>query len=514
LEKITAVEELLAFLGIVIHMGIYIYPTRRKYWTRGNKGDRWVQGIMSRERFEQILKAWHVENYGAYTQAEIKALKAEDPFWAVAKFAEELSDNFEKYWQPYQNIAVDEQTVGWKGPHEARQYNASKPEKRHLKLLSLNDSYNGYQCKFYLYRGAREDRPRGLPATAYPAWRLTADPKYHHKGLCLYADNWFGSFIMSNILNERGIESITTFKGGRTGVPAQFSKKKNTQRLPKRNRGEGTTLRAVMAGKEIFFTNWMDKKPVNMLHTIPSFNSTCSRWVKKKQQVLCKVGRSERKGFFQPGVFRRYNEGMGAVDSQDQRLEAYRTSVKTRSWQTKMLCHFINQAVVNIFLWQKSLYRNCTCGNCLPDYHLTFREGLAEALTELWVQDRSNVEEERRPQRLTKKDWETTYSRLQGVHTPIERRPPVDQRTVGKKRKGRSTNTRNFIWNRCIICRMSTPVYCKNCKVYLCIKESARDWNCWEQFHTCNNLDDKDYIPSESGSDEDDSKDEQESDEE
>ena len=112
----------------------------------------------------------------------------------------------------------------------------------------------------------------------------------------------------------------------------QFSKKKNTQRLPKRNRGEGTTLRAVMAGKEIYFTNWMDKKPVNMLHTIPSFNSTCSRWVKKKQQVLCKVGRSERKGFFQPGVFRRYNEGMGAVDSQDQRLEAYRSSVKTRSW--------------------------------------------------------------------------------------------------------------------------------------------------------------------------------------
>jgi len=148
-----------------------------------------------------------------------------------------------------------------------------------------------------------------------------------------------------------------------------------------------------------------------MLHTIPSFNSTCSGWVKKRQQVLCKVGRSsERKGFIQPGFFRRYNEGMGAVDSQDQRLEAYRSSVKTRSLQTKMLCHFINQAVVNIFLWQKSLYRNCKCGNCLPDYHLTFWEGLAEALTELWVQEHSNVEEEDRPQRLAKKDWEMTYS--------------------------------------------------------------------------------------------------------
>ena len=30
-KKITGVEELLAFLGIVIRMGIYIYPTRRKY---------------------------------------------------------------------------------------------------------------------------------------------------------------------------------------------------------------------------------------------------------------------------------------------------------------------------------------------------------------------------------------------------------------------------------------------------------------------------------------------------
>ena len=79
-KNITAVEELLvAFLGIVIYMGIYyIFPTRRKYWTRGNKGDRWVQGIMSREkRFEQILKAWHVENYGAYIQAEIKVFKTE-----------------------------------------------------------------------------------------------------------------------------------------------------------------------------------------------------------------------------------------------------------------------------------------------------------------------------------------------------------------------------------------------------------------------------------------------------
>ena len=163
-----------------------------------------------------------------------------------------------------------------------------------------------------------------------------------------------------------------------------------------------------MAGKEIYFKKWMDKKPVNMLHTIPSFNSTCSGWVKKRQQVLCKVGRSsERKGFIQPGVFRRYNEGMGAVDSQDQRLEVYRTSVKTRSWQTKMICHFINQATVNIFLWQqKSLYRNCTCGSCLPDYHLTFREGLPEALIELWVQDRStNVRKETGPKvRLTKKD--------------------------------------------------------------------------------------------------------------
>ena len=209
-------DELGAFLGIVIiHMGLYIYPERRKYWQRGEKGDRWVQSIMSRERFEQILKAWHVEDYSAYTQEEIKAFKDLDPFWAVASFAEEMSNNFGKYWQPYQDLAVDEQTVGWKGPHEARQYNSNKPEKRHLKIQSLNDSLNGYQCGFYLYRGAREDRPRGIPATAYPAWRLTANEKYHNKGYCLYTDNWFGSFIQTHLMDRNDI-NIQSWKNGRT----------------------------------------------------------------------------------------------------------------------------------------------------------------------------------------------------------------------------------------------------------------------------------------------------------
>jgi len=497
-SNIDEAEELGAFLAIVIHMGIYIYPERRKYWQRGQKGDQWVQSVMSRKRFEQILKAWHVEDYSAYTQEEIKAFKEADPFWAVASFAEELSNNFEKYWQPYQDLAVDEQTIGWKGPHEARQYNSNKPEKRHLKIESLNDSFNGYQCRFYLYRGAREERPRGIPATAYPAWRLTGNEKYHNKGYCLYTDNWFGSFMQTHLMAQRGIETISTFKGGRIGVPGQFSKRKGTK-LAKRNRGEGTTLRTVLLGKEVFFTNWMDRKPVNMIHTIPSFNDSCRRWVKKK--VLCKVGRSDRRGFFQPGVFKNYNKGMGAVDTIDQRLEAYRSSVKTRSWQTKMLCHFLNLIVVNLFLWTKHLYRNCKCGNCLPHYHLTFREGLCDALVKPWGISQGKKEEQERPQRLTKKHWERHYSRLTGLHIPIETRLPEDQRTVGKKRRGDSTNTRNFIWKHCILCRTNTPVSCKQCKVYLCIKESANEWNCWEHFHTCRQLQDSEYIPSESGSD-------------
>ena len=105
-------------------------------------------------RFEQILKAWHYENYMEYTAEEIKQLKALDPFWPIASLEKDLNARFGAMMKPGQFLDIDEQCIPWKGRHKCRCYNKSKPVKRHFKVLSLNNSAlcNGYQKQFYIYR--------------------------------------------------------------------------------------------------------------------------------------------------------------------------------------------------------------------------------------------------------------------------------------------------------------------------------------------------------------------------
>ena len=92
--------EFKAFLAIIIHLGIINYPSRRHIWSRGPSGSVFIRKIMSKDRFEQILKCWHYRNYSAYSEAEIIEGKALDPFWQVSEFCTLLSDQFNFFWNP------------------------------------------------------------------------------------------------------------------------------------------------------------------------------------------------------------------------------------------------------------------------------------------------------------------------------------------------------------------------------------------------------------------------------
>lgn len=207
-------SEFLAFLGIITYMGIVSYSSRRAYWQHGIKGCEYIKRVMTRERFQQIVRAWHYEVQSGFSELELKALRKEDLFWAVKRFTTELSDRYEQGWTPGQNIDIDEQCIPWKGRHKCRTYNPKKPVKWHFKVLSLNCcSASGYQSSFYLYQGKAEHRPPDITATAYPALQLLRNPKFHHKGYILYTDNWFTSFQQLDIVSSRGIEMVGTIKG-------------------------------------------------------------------------------------------------------------------------------------------------------------------------------------------------------------------------------------------------------------------------------------------------------------
>ena len=61
--KATTDQEMLKFLGIIIHMGLVQMSKLSHYWSSSQLyGSQIIRNSMSRERFESLLKFWHFSN--------------------------------------------------------------------------------------------------------------------------------------------------------------------------------------------------------------------------------------------------------------------------------------------------------------------------------------------------------------------------------------------------------------------------------------------------------------------
>jgi len=124
-----------------------------------------------------------------------------------------------------------------------------------------------------------------------------------------------------------------------------------------------------------------------------------------------------------------------------------------------------------------------------PKSHRKFREMVVEQFCNFYLS--SKALETSAPQQSTqsKSAWNTDISRTIGRHFPaIVKKPEGNRREGVKKRKGKSTNTRNFWRGNCIMCHKLISSKCTQCDVYLCIIDDGDHDTCWFQFHTCEDL--------------------------
>ena len=149
-------EELRAFFGFSILMGINHLPAIDDYWSRdphlryGPIADK-----ISRQRFRDISRYLHfVDNDHLAPRG--------DPFYdrlgKVRPLIEHLSERFEDVYKPTQNVAVDEAMIKFQGRSSLKQYMPMKPVKRGIKVWVLGDSSNGYFSKFKVCTGKQEAR--------------------------------------------------------------------------------------------------------------------------------------------------------------------------------------------------------------------------------------------------------------------------------------------------------------------------------------------------------------------
>lgn len=105
-------EEIRAYLGIVIYMGIVKLPTNKMYFIESFVQCKMVSQCMTFTKFLQINRYVHLVD-------EVKK-NPNDYFWKV-KPALDLMDHFRDYYQPGCPIAIGEAMIGFQGRLGAKQ---------------------------------------------------------------------------------------------------------------------------------------------------------------------------------------------------------------------------------------------------------------------------------------------------------------------------------------------------------------------------------------------------------
>jgi hypothetical protein len=471
--KNLTIGEFKAFLAIIICLGYIQFPRREVAFEKtGGFGCKFIYDLMSEDRFSHILRAWHYENYNAYTDVDIVEFKRRDAFWAVTSFAELLSKSFEAMWNLTQGCDIDEGGIPWRGRHKYRCYNNAKPFPFHFKIFSLNDAMTGFQKAFYLYRGKSEQRLGNYPATAWPIFKLfTSKVEHHGKGHILATDNWYTSIHVASMVAATGNYFVGTIKTNKSGLPAEGKFPKTGR--GKKQRGVMSQMSSIYQGITLYFTAWMDKKPVHLLSTIYSNISTCMRRV--KDDVTDAWTRVQ---FNLPAIIKIYNKFMGGTDGFDWRISCFRPKIITRSWVTKVFCHLLNASMVNAYLiykWHHGKLGSIDAARFpLSEFvEMIMHELSNEYLSSLVLSTPNRFEGNWR----TKSSWNREpFRRAIGMHWPRQNMVPING--------DEANDISKYFRSRCIMCRRKVSTTCEQCEVFLCLDAPKDFENCWKQFHT------------------------------
>jgi len=319
----TTAQELYAFLGVHLFMGIDRLPRTDLYWSQ-TFGHPLITSLFSRDRFKQLLRFFRVA-------ALDDDAPERDPRPHIASLAATLNASFAAHYHPSQPLALDEAMAAYKGRSPIKQYIPSKPHKWGYKIYCL--SSDDYLLHFEVYAGAERRSEEG--ATYDTVMRMTRG--YEEKGHVLYIDNWFTSPAVLDALKQRGIRCCGSVRRNRRGMP-------NIPEADVRALGRGEWIQKQKGDTSLAV--WKDQKVVWVLynHCSPGETTSLERWSEagNKISVGC------------PQAIRDYFYNARSVDVLSQLHYAYPPGRKAqRSWP-RLAWWLLDMCIINAFqLWSK-----------------------------------------------------------------------------------------------------------------------------------------------------------------
>ena len=147
----TTADEMKAYVGLQIYMGLTDKPAIKDYWATGDYDNttRFCE-VMSRNRYE--LLSWFM-HFNDNNKQVSKGEPGYDPLYKIRPMLDMMRPRLKYYYTPERELAIDESMQKFKGRLYFKQYMPNKPTKWGIKLWSLCESKSGYLLDFDIYTG-------------------------------------------------------------------------------------------------------------------------------------------------------------------------------------------------------------------------------------------------------------------------------------------------------------------------------------------------------------------------
>ncbi|XP_052083040.1 piggyBac transposable element-derived protein 4-like [Mytilus californianus] len=325
-EEVTT-DEIKAFIGINILMGVMQLASYRLYWSSdpflGNTG---IRSVMTENRFSKLYQYIHVNNNQTAVPRDTEGF---DKLHKVRPIINMVDHTFKDHYKPKQNQTVDEAMVKYKGRFSIKQYMPGKPIKRGMKVWMRADSTSGYCHQFNVYMG-KDDPNKGPKLGEKVVKLLCKDLKW--KGHHIYMDRYFTSVPLFRCLERNGIYGCGTIKCTAVGLPEDITDP------PRMARGESIARQ----NGNLVATVWQDKKKVHFLSTNSNPTGEGSTFRRLKNGTRIEINRS-------PPV-EGYHNYMGGVDRNNQLRAKTPVGRPAKKWWKYLFFYIINLCITNAFI--------------------------------------------------------------------------------------------------------------------------------------------------------------------
>ena len=419
------VLEIRKFFGLLFTMGIFSKPAIRSYWSTHRLLRTNFHQIMSRKRFEDILRYLCVVDVRSARDSSA----IQDRLWRIRPFIDRLLSTFKTLFEPGKELSLDEATCPFKGRDSFRKYNP----KWGIKVYELCDAATRYCCSFKI--AAAES------STAYDVvFDLMHD--YLGKGHELYVDHYYTSIPLFRDLYAKQTLAVGTCQVRSRSMPKTFLK----QKIP---RGSVVACRQ----GSILALRWRERDVavLSTKHT-PEMAAVSMR---------APGGRVSKE---KPVAVQEYCRHMLGVDSSDQDIMWY-YHFKLKRWK-KVFFHLISLALVNAH----KLYEMKNEHN---DHSMPLSEFVVAAFDQLVGRSPRAPREDVPPSPIPVSDQHfPEYNEA----TSNESHARLECKVCSKKRMLAASGEPPRK-----LSRTTTECRCQVCKVPLCI------FGCFEAYHTKEN---------------------------